>query len=236
MRSCGFCCRSLNTQGVNQHVQLCADNCIPRGERTACVTVFQDPCHNGSHTQSLENSSPFLEDSMLLKHYAQSLSWLKWSTHPHKTMQCLSTFQCSLSVLAVVSVLWHSPSLGLCAGMHCDTAPALVFLLVSVCCDSPSLGVLDGVNVLWQPKPGSSCWCQMHCNTAQALVFMLVLMCCDTAQAWVFMLVSNALWHSPSLGVLAGVKCIATQPKPRQQRPMSKTTCRPGLLFSLTHP
>ena len=37
--------------------------------------------------------------------------------------------------------------------MCCDTAQALVFLLVSVCCD-----------------------------TAQALVFLLVSVCCDTAQ------------------------------------------------------
>ena len=37
---------------------------------------------------------------------------------------------------------------------------------------------------------------------------------CDTAQAWVFMLASNASWHSPSLGLHAGVKCVATQPKP----------------------
>ena len=59
--------------------------------------------------------------------------------------------------------------------MHCDTAQALVFLLVPVCCD-----------------------------TAQAFVFLLVSVCCDTALAWVFMLMSVCC-DSPSLGVLAGV-------------------------------
>ena len=51
----------------------------------------------------------------------------------------------------------------------------------------------------------------MCCDTAQALVFLLVSMCCGTAQALVFLLVSyvlpgiSVLWHSPSLGVRAGV-------------------------------
>ena len=138
MRSCGFCCHSLNTQGVNQHVQLCADNCIPRGERTACVTVFQDPCHNGSHTQSLENSSPFLEDSMLLKHYAQSLSWLKWSTHPHKLCSAYQHFN-----VALVFLLWS---------VFCDTAQAWVFVLVCI---------------VTRPQPWCSYWCQCVV-TAQA--------------------------------------------------------------------
>ena len=52
------------------------------------------------------------------------------------TIQCITTFQCSLGVLAGVSVLWHSPSHGVLAG-------------VSVLWHSPSLGVLAGVNVLW---------------------------------------------------------------------------------------
>ena len=40
-------------------------------------------------------------------------------------------------------------------------------------------------------------------------LFLLVSVCCDTAQALVFMLVAgNVLWHSPSLGVHAGVSVL----------------------------
>ena len=46
-----------------------------------------------------------------------------------------------------VSVLWHSPSLGLHASVK---------------------------HIVTQPKPGSSFWRQMRCDTAQTLVFVLV--------------------------------------------------------------
>ena len=92
--------------------------------------------------------------------------------------------------------------------VFCDTAQTWVFMLVSnTLWHSPSLGLHAGVKcIVTQPEPWCSCWCQMHCDIAQALVFLLV------------------------------SKCAATQPKPRQQRPTSKTTCCPVLLFSLTHP
>ena len=63
--------------------------------------------------------------------------------------------------------------------MCCDTAQALVLLLVSVCCQSLSLGVLTGVNAAHN-----------NINFVVALVLLLVSMCCDTAQALVFLPVS----------------------------------------------
>ena len=96
--------------------------------------------------------------------------------------------------------MWHSPSLGVLAG-------------VSVLWHSPSLGVLAGVSVLWQPKPGCSCWCQCVV-TAQAWVFLLVSVCCDTAQALVFLLVSVCCDTTQALLFLLVSACCVTQPKP----------------------
>ena len=58
----------------------------------------------------------------------------------------------------------------------CNTAQALVFLLVSVCCDTAQAMLLLLVSVC--------------CDTAQALMLLLVSVCCDTAQALMLLLVS----------------------------------------------
>ena len=125
------------------------------------------------------------------------------------------------------SVLWHSPSLGVV--MCCDTAQALVFLLVSVLWHSPNLGVLGGVSVFWHsPSFGVLARVLVCCDTAQALVFLLVpesvvtqpkpwcscwCQCVVTQpKLWCSCWCSNVLWHSPSLGVLAGIKVLWHSP------------------------
>ena len=91
-----------------------------------------------------------------------------------------------LGVLAGVSVLWHSPRLGVLAG-------------VSVLWHSPGLGVLAGVSVLWQPRLWCSCWFSVLWHSPGLGVLAGV----------------SVLWHSPSLGVLAcWCQCVMTQPKP----------------------
>ena len=79
----------------------------------------------------------------------------------------------------------------------CNPGRMLPEFVEGGCCDAS----LSWLKVF--PASLSSTW--QHFNGA--VVFLLVLLCCDTAQTLVFLLV---LWHSPSLGVFAGVKCAVT--------------------------
>ena len=67
---------------------------------------------------------------------------------------------------------------------NCDTAQALVFLLVSVCCDTAQALVFLLVSVC--------------CGTARVSVFLLVSVCCDTSKPWC------SCW----------CQCVVTQPEP----------------------
>ena len=120
--------------------------------------------------------------------------------------------------------------LGVLAGVSvcCDTAQALVFLLVSVCVvtqPKPRCSCWCQC-VVTQPKPWFSCWCQcvlrhspslgflagvsVCCDTAQALMFLLVSVRCDTAQALVFLLVSACCDTAQALVFLLVSACCDT--------------------------
>ena len=115
---------------------------------------------------------------------------------------------CCHRVLAGVSVLWHSPSLGGLAGVSVLWhSPCLGVLAgVSVLWHSPSLGVLAGVSVLWHSP----------CLGVLAVV--------------------SVLWHSPSEGSKKYLNCntsfsprqlpwrccaVSARPRPSSQTPTS---------------
>ena len=94
------------------------------------------------------------------------------------------------------------------ASMCCDTAQALVFLLVSMCCDTAQVLVFLLVSVC--------------CDTAQTLVFLLVSVCCDTAQALVFFLVSVCCDTAQALVFLLVSMCCDTAKAKPQYRPVDQ--------------
>ena len=137
-----------------------------------CFSVCFLPNHMVSRTPSLEDLSPFLEGGCC---NARCSPWM-FKDSPHRTMQHKTTFQCSLGVLAGVSVLSHSPSLGVLAGGN-------------VLWHSPGLSVLAGGNVLWcSPGLGVLAGGSVLSHSPSLGVLAGV----------------SVLWHSPSLGVLAG--------------------------------
>ena len=86
---------------------------------------------------------------------------------------CCDTAQALACVFAGVSVLWHSPSLGLCFcwGQCVVTQPKpwSVFLLGSVCCDTAQAlaCVFAGVSVLWHSPSFGLCFCWGQCVVTQ---------------------------------------------------------------------
>ena len=75
--------------------------------------------------------------------------------------------------------------------MCCDTAQALVFLLVSICCDIAQSLVFLLVSICSDTAQALVfLLVSIYSDTAQGLVFLLVSICSDTVQALVFLLVS----------------------------------------------
>ena len=109
---------------------------------------------------------------------------------------CCETAQALLLLLVLVCCDTAQALLLLLVSVCCDTAQALVLLLVSVCCDTAQALVFLLVSVC--------------CDTAQALVFLLVSVCCDTAQALVFLLVSVCCDTAQALVFLLVSVCCDT--------------------------
>ena len=148
------------------------------GWEESCVSVFYCPATWAATCNPGRMLPEFVEGGCC----DASLSWLKvfpaslsstWQ-HFNGAVVFLLVFLCceTAQTLVFLLVLWHSPSLGVFAGVKCAvTARTVVFLLVLICCDTDSALVFLLVSVC--------------CNAAQVLVFLLVLMCCDTPN-WVF--------------------------------------------------